>query len=105
MLGTPSNPQSSGRFWIDPATGAIHQTELWVQSDTDTARIQIVYAPDAKLGMLLPREATQTFESRERSAGLNSMSSSAAQSKLSFESTAKYSNATYVAIDLSRVVR
>ena len=41
LLDTPDNPWCSGRIWIEPATGAIHQTELWVQSDTAVARVQV----------------------------------------------------------------
>lgn len=30
VLNTRSNARATGRLWIDPLTGAIHQTELWV---------------------------------------------------------------------------
>jgi len=105
IIGTPSSPLSSGRFYLDPATGAIHQTELWIQSDSDTARVQVVYAPDAKLGLLLPREASHTFEQREGGTGFNRAGSGGGTSRLRFESTAKYSNARHTPIDFGRIVR
>jgi hypothetical protein len=104
-MGTPSNPASSGRIWIDAATGAIHQTELWIQSDSDVARIQVLYAPDAKLGLLLPREANHTFEEYERGTGLSNMGAGGSGRRLRFESSAKYSNAQYTPIDLRKIAR
>jgi hypothetical protein len=103
LLDKPGNPVSSGRFWIDPATGAIHGTELWVQSETDTARIQVTYAPDKTLDLLLPREAIHTFETRERGSGGSPIGPRG--TKLAFEASARYSNPRYTPIDLSRIVR
>jgi hypothetical protein len=105
ILGTPSNPSASGRIWVDPATGAIHQTELWIQSDTDVARISVVYTQDAKLNLLVPKDAQHTFEEYERGTGLANMGSGTPGRRASFESTAKYSNAAYTAIDLTKISR
>jgi hypothetical protein len=105
LLGTPSNPAASGRIWVDPATGAIHQTELWIQSDEDVARIQVIYAPDAKLGLLLPRDASHTFESYEKGTGLTNMGAGGAGRRMSFEANAKYTNAQYTPIDLSKIAK
>jgi len=102
LLETPGNPLASGRIWMDPATGAIHMTELWVQSTEDTARIQVTYAADAKLGLLLPRDATHTFENKEPGSGgtIGTMSS-----KMTIEGTARYTNPRYTPLDLGRIVR
>ena len=105
LLDTPGNPRASGRIWIDPATGAIHQTELWIESKTDTARIQVVYAPDTALGMLLPREATATFDARERGTGITSMGSGGAGTRMTFDAIATYANARYTPIDLSKITK
>ena len=105
LLATPSNPHSSGRIWVDPATGAIHMTEFWVQSDTDTARVQVNYTFDATLGLLIPKDAAHSFDERERGTGISSMGAGGAGRRMSFEGNAKYTNPRYTAIDLSRISR
>lgn len=102
LLATPGNPRASGRLWIDPANGAIHQTELWVQSETDTARIKVIYAPDAKLKLLLPHEASHAFETRELGSGGVVGPRGA---KLGFDANATYSHPRYTPIDLTHVAR
>ena len=97
----PGNAQSSGRFWIDAATGAIHMTELWVQSDTDIVRVKVTFAPDAKLGLVLPRSAAASFEWREFG-NRNTNPVGTAPIKLSFEANAEYKNPQYTPIDLTR---
>ncbi|HXT71602.1 MAG TPA: hypothetical protein VN700_17730 [Vicinamibacterales bacterium] len=105
ILGTPSNPSASGRIWVDPATGAIHQTELWIQSGSDVARINVVYAPDPKLNLLLPRQANHTFEEYERGTGMSNMGAGTAGRRATFDASARYSNATYTAIDMTKIIR
>ncbi len=95
----PGNAESWGRLWIDPETGAVHMTELWVQSQTDVVRVQVTFEPDKKLGWLLPRKASHNLEWRER--GNNFVTTiGGSQIKLSFESNADYTNARYTPIDL-----
>ena len=105
LLDVPGNPLSSGRFWIDPATGAIHRTELWIESETDTARIQVDYAPDKALGALIPKEANSTFESREKGTGIGRLGAGGAQTRQQFQTSAKYVNPRYTPIDLSKIRR
>ena len=105
LIDTPDNPSGSGRIWIDPATGAVHQTELWLQADTAVVRVTVLYAPDAKLSLLVPRESTQSFEARERGTGITNMGSGGATSSAKYESNAKYTNAQLTPIDLSKIVR
>ena len=99
------NPRSSGRFWIDPATGGIHMTELWIESETDSARMQVKYAPDGKLSILLPLEASHTFESREKGTGMNAMGTGNNMSRIAFQADVRYTNARYTPIDLGRISR
>ena len=103
MLGTRGNAAVSGRFWLDIATGAIHQTELWLESPTETARIQVSYAPDATLGFVLPKEASATFEERQPGFGATNMGSGAIGGRMRFECTIKYSNARHMPIDLTKI--
>ena len=103
VIDTPDNPNASGRIWIDPATGAVHQTELWLQSDTAIARVTVLYAPDAKLDMLVPKESTQTFEARERGTGITNMGAGGANNSMKYEANAKYTNAQFTPIDLAKI--
>ena len=103
LIETPDNPNASGRIWIDPATGAVHQTELWLQADTAVARVTVLYAPDAKLKLMVPKESTQTFEARERGTGITNMGSGGANNSMKYEANAKYTNAQLTPIDLTKM--
>ena len=105
LFGTPGNPSSSGRIWVEPATGAIYQIELWVQSESDTVRSEIRFALDEKLGMGLPKEATHRFEWRGRGTGISNVDASASGERMSFDASVKYSNPTYTPIDLAKMMR
>lgn len=99
LLGTRANARATGRCWIDPATGAIHQTDLWVDSRiertySERANVSVKYAPHASLGLLLPSEMNDTYEEFDASGGIRSV-----------QSSARYSNATFAAIDLTRLRR
>jgi hypothetical protein len=100
-LNTRGNASASGRFWIDPATGAVHQTELWLESPTEVARVTVSYAPDA-LGLLLPKALSGTFEERQLGAGSDS-GFGQYNIRQSIESNAIYSNARLLPIDMSRL--
>jgi hypothetical protein len=112
MLTTRSNARSSGRFWIDPATGAVYQTELWVESKhekimSESAMITVRYAPHAALGMLLPYEMYDSYEHYEQGAGPRPMGDggdvSSIGGRASVQSRAIYSNATFAAINLAKI--
>lgn len=99
MLHTRSNARATGRFWVDAATGAIHQTELWVDGRSanllnEHAIVSVKYAPHPALGHLLPTEMTDSYEEFE---GRETVF------RRNVESRATYSNATFAAIDLTRL--
>ena len=96
----PGNAQSRGRLWIDPATGAVHQTELQVQSETDVVTVQVAFMPDKTLGWILPSKSSFNLAWREYGNRFNS-SVGGGNQKVSFEGNAEYSKATYTKIDLS----
>ncbi len=108
VLGTRSNARATGRFWIDPLTGAIHQTELWVDSKLENAVVSVKYARHAALGLLLPTDMTETYEEREGGGGPRQMGSGAdprgsVPSRVSVQSRSVYSGATYSPIDLTKL--
>jgi len=91
VLGTPGNAAASGRFWIDPATGAIHAIDLWLESPTESASIAIQFAPDPTLKLVLPKELSGTFEERELGAGPRGSGTDRNVSRR-IEGVARYSN-------------
>lgn len=109
LLATRANGRASGRFWIDPASGAVHQTELWVDSKGESANITVKYAPHAALNLVLPTETSETYEEREAATGPRDDARAAgggqSGSRISFQASAKYSKPTYSAIDLRTLKR
>jgi hypothetical protein len=105
FLGTPGNAAASGRFWLDPTTGAIHQTELWIEAPTETARVQVSYAFHPTLDLWLPKETTETYEMRQAAGGGSTMGASTYAARHLVEGKATYSNPQFHAIDLSRIER
>lgn len=102
LLGTRGNARATGRFWTDPATGAIHQTELWVDSNrhrtySESAIVLVKYAPDAELGELLPSTMTDSYEEFDGSGQLGA--------RRTLQSSATYKKAAFAAIDLTKLRR
>jgi hypothetical protein len=97
----PGKAQSWGRLWVEAGSGAVHMTELWVQSQTDTVRSTITFEQDAKLSMLLPRKASHNLEWREYGSNVTGTIGRATQ-KLSFEANAEYGNPQYVPLGIIR---
>ncbi len=104
LLGTRSNGRASGRLWIDPATGAVHQTDLWVDSKGESANVTVKYAAHPALGLLLPSETNEQYDEREAASGPRDDSrgvpSGRAGSRISFQAQAKYSKPAHAPIDL-----
>lgn len=99
MLHTRSNARATGRFWVDATTGAIHQTELWVDGRSanllnEHAIVSVKYAPNTTLKLLLPTEMIDSYEEFE---GRETVF------RRNVESRATYSNATFASIDLTRL--
>lgn len=107
VLKTRGHARASGRIWVDVATGAVHQTELWVESDTEQANVTVKYAPNAALNLILPTETTETYEERINPAGPREMGlgydPSLAASRLEFQARAYYSKAAHSPIDLTKI--
>jgi hypothetical protein len=97
VLGTPGNAHASGRFWIDPASGAIHAIDLWLESPTESASVTIQFGPDAGSKVLLPKQLSGTYDERELGAGPRSSATARTLSRR-VEVVAKYSNPRHTAI-------
>jgi hypothetical protein len=114
LLGTRSNGRATGRFWIDPKNGAIHQTELWVDSRqertySESATVTVKFAPHDALGLLLPSEMTGSHEefdaSGMRQSQMATTTGGDVDGRITLQSRAQYSNPTFAAIDLTRFRR
>lgn len=105
VLDTRGNASVSGRFWMDPATGAIHQTDFSADSKTEVARVTVVYAPDTRLNLLLPAKTVESYEERPLPGGPRDMGKGAGSSRGGFhrfEANATYSNPRHSPIDLAK---
>jgi len=109
MLGTRSNARATGRFWVEPTTGAIHQTELWVESKWEVAQVSVKYSPNEQLGLLLPSEMNETYEESEGGGphrlGQGSDPGDSNTVRRSLQSRATYTNVTFAPIDLKALRR
>jgi hypothetical protein len=55
---------SKGRFWIDPATGRVLMSELTAENRHIRAAIDVSYQSEPLLGLLVPIEMREHYESR-----------------------------------------
>lgn len=67
------NASAIGRYWIDPATGAIHQTELGFSLTGGNVVSTVKYVKDPQLGVLVPSELSETIEMSSAGGGMSNM--------------------------------
>ena len=105
MIPSPGDAPAVGRFWIDPSSGAVRQTELGLSSKAFNVRSTVKYALEPKTGLWLPAEMSQQFDiSGPGSGGVSNMGSGGGYSAhQSLEARASYSKFRQVQIDLSKV--
>jgi hypothetical protein len=56
-----------GRFTIDPQTGRVHASTLATETSTLRAQIDVSYASESTVGMLVPREMREKYTSKDGS--------------------------------------
>jgi hypothetical protein len=56
---------SSGRFWINPETGAVMMSELVMENSEVTATINVSYQSEPMLGFLVPVEMRERYRARD----------------------------------------
>ncbi|HUE85676.1 MAG TPA: hypothetical protein VMO26_06325, partial [Vicinamibacterales bacterium] len=56
---------ATGRFWIDPATGAVMMSELVMENSEVTATINVSYQSEPMLGFLVPVEMRERYRARD----------------------------------------
>ncbi len=62
-----------GRYWIEPATGVVRQTELGFTAQNANVHGTVKFTKDAQLGILVPSELTETVEASSGGAGMSNM--------------------------------
>jgi hypothetical protein len=67
------NASAIGHYWIDPSTGAIHQTELGFVIPNANLAATVKFMKDAQLGVFVPSELSEKFEISSGATGMNNM--------------------------------
>jgi hypothetical protein len=84
-----------GRLWIEPGSGAIHQTELGFVSKAANIHATVKFAKDVALGLFVPTELFEQVEASAAGAGTNSMGGASGSGDLAgrqaMEGRARYS--------------
>lgn len=105
VLGTKGNAAAAGRVWIDNATGAVLKTELWATSPNESVVNTVIYAKAAELDLWLPSKMTETYSWKEMDDVASNRSVGAYGQRLSFQTSASYSNPRHTPVDLAKIRR
>jgi hypothetical protein len=104
LVPSPEQTPATGRFWIDPASGTVHQTELALTGRSYIVRVTVPYALNAATSLWLPREMYQTAEVSAAGAADSSGRASAGYGgRVALEARATYTNFRHVAVDQSKL--
>jgi hypothetical protein len=76
------NAAAVGRYWIDPADGSIHQTELGFSAQNANIHGTIKFAKDAGLGLFVPTELAETIEVSAGGTGMGEMGGATGQGQM-----------------------
>ena len=104
-LGTRHNADASGRFWIDPASGAILRTELWATSTQESAVVNVTFAKEPSLDLWLPKKTSETYQWKENDGILTNRNAGGYDERMSFQGAASYGSVRYRPVDLSKMTR
>ena len=68
MLGTGNGDslRAGGRFWVEPATGRVVMTELELRADTVTATVDVRYALEPALDLMVPVAMRERYDARRK---------------------------------------
>jgi hypothetical protein len=84
-----------GRVWIEPGSGAIHQTELGFVSKAANIHATVKFAKDPTLGLFVPADLFEQIEASAAGAGTNNLGGASGSGDLagrqSMEGRAQYS--------------
>ena len=95
ILPTPEGSKTSGKFWVDVATGAVTQMELTVDHRVYFRfHIQTKFVHDSAVGFWVPSEVLQDVEVKTPTKNAHSNMGAGGQlgARQTFEGRAKYTN-------------
>jgi hypothetical protein len=102
VLGTRYNAYVSGKFWLEPATGVIHQTELYAESKYETGRTVVTYKFDKALNIWLPSKSVETYQERADGSGITGMGAGGTGRSFRLEANASYANPRRTSLSKAR---
>lgn len=103
FMATRGNGYVTGRLWMDPSTGAVHGTEIWLESRTETARSNVTYAFHKDLNLLLPSRTSENYDTRPAPEGMINRGEGGYGARQSFQVNATYANPKHTPIDLTKI--
>lgn len=105
VMGSRGNGYVTGRLWIDPATGAVHQSELWLESTTESARVNITYAFHKDLNLWLPAKMGANYDMRPAPDNQINRGEGGYGARMTYQANADYSKPRHTPIDLTKMTR
>jgi hypothetical protein len=70
MIQSVDNAAAEGRFWIEPASGRVVQTEFLISSAGNSAKISVRYTLQPKIGLWLPIRMDEEYLTSVASSGV-----------------------------------
>ena len=91
QLGTRYNAAVSGKYWVEPGTGVIHQTEFYAESKFESGRTVVTYSLAKDLGVWLPSKSVETYQERAETSGIQGMGAGGPATSRRLEANVAYS--------------
>ena len=114
LLPSADEAAAEGRFWIQPGTGRVVQTELAMRSSGRTpmsdssvsvsAKVTVRYGDQPSLGLLLPTRLDEEFEISPQAPGVTAGRPSGGISQ-TITGRANYSNYKKIDLDVRKIAR
>lgn len=105
VMGSRGNGYVTGRLWIDPATGAVHQSEFWLESTTESARVNVTYAFNGDLKLWLPSKLGANYDMRPAPDNQINRGEGGYGARMTYQANADYSKPRHTPIDLTKMTR
>jgi hypothetical protein len=86
-----------GRYWIEPPTGTIHQTELGFVMAAANIHATVRFTKDAQLGLFVPSDLFEQVDGSSAGTGMNNMGAGGNGTRQAMEGRARYSGYRRVA--------
>jgi hypothetical protein len=108
LVTTPDQAAAGGRFWVDLASGAVTQSELFFDSANTSVRVVVNYALDPKLGLWLPVSMDEHYEISGAVAETGSatvMGTGGYRERMTLDCHAAYGKYRQTPVDASKIIK